>query len=243
MLESRIGALEQKPGEPIYQQLQGLLRRAIEQGTLEPLEALPPERDIAQAYGISRVTVRKAIDGLVADQMLARRQGSGTYVAQRIEKTTLAITSFSEDMVSRGRVPSSRWLARTEALATSDEVMALGLSPGNSVMRFARIRFADGESMALEYSSIPADLLPSPGAVEHSLYEALGNHRPQRVLQRLRAILFNAEQLGLLGIGGPAAGLEIERRGFAADGRAVEFTRSYYRGDAYDYVSEVGGQA
>lgn len=241
MLESRIGALEEKPGEPIYRQLQGLLRRAIERGTLEPSEALPPERDIAQAYGISRVTVRKAIDGLVADQLLARRQGSGTYVAQRIEKTTSAITSFSEDMISRGRAPSSRWLARTEALVAPEEAMALGIGPGSSVLRFSRIRFADCQPMALEYSAIPADLLPSPAAVEHSLYEALGENRPKRVLQRLRAILFNPDQLGLLDIHGPAAGLEIERRGFAPDGRPVEFTRSYYRGDAYDYVSELGG--
>jgi GntR family transcriptional regulator len=74
-----------------------------------------------------------------------------------------------------------------------------------------------------------------------SLYEALdaAGHRPARALQRLRAVLFTAEQAGLLNVRPGDAGLLIERRGFLKDGRAVEFTQSYYRGDAYDFVAEL----
>ena len=117
--------------------------------------------------------------------------------------------------------------------------MAFGLSPGSPVFRFTRIRYADGQSMALEHATIPAQSLGSLEAVTDSLYAALGADRPVRVLQRLRAVLFTSEQAGLLGIEAGSAGLEIERRGFTQDGRTVEVTKSYYRGDAYDFVAEL----
>jgi GntR family transcriptional regulator len=93
--------------------------------------------------------------------------------------------------------------------------------------------------MALEHATVPKESLSSLEAVGESLYDALGPARPVRVLQRLRAVLFTPEQAELLGIEPGSAGLEIERRGFAADGRTVEFTKSYYRGDAYDFVAEL----
>jgi GntR family transcriptional regulator len=119
--------------------------------------------------------------------------------------------------------------------------MILGLSPATPIYRFSRIRFADDSPMALEFSTIPGFCLPSKEAVETSLYEALERHgyRPVRALQRLRAVLFAEEQARLLGVAEGSAGLLIERRGFLRDGRAVEFTQSYYRGDAYDFVAEL----
>jgi len=94
--------------------------------------------------------------------------------------------------------------------------------------------------MALEYSTIPAACLPGLDAVGASLYRALADtgYRPNRALQRLRAVLFNDEQAELLGTTAGAAGLLIERRAFHA-GQAVEVTQSYYRGDAYDFVAEL----
>jgi GntR family transcriptional regulator len=107
--------------------------------------------------------------------------------------------------------------------------------------------------MALEYSTVPAYCLSSKDAVETSLYEALEatGHRPVRALQRLRAILFDEEQCELLRLQPGSPGLLIERRGFLRDGRSVEVTQSYYRGDTYDFVAELsvgsaetqGGQA
>jgi len=239
MFVERVGALKDGDSAPLYLQLQRVLRDAIERQVLQPDEALPPERDLADAYSVSRVTVRKALDGLVDARLLTRRQGAGTFVATRVEKNFAAITSFTEDMESRGRRPSSEWLSRSEGVVTPEEAMALGLSPGSAVLRFSRIRFADDVSMALEYTTVPAASLPSLDAVGTSLYAALGSARPVRVLQRLRAVLFTAEQAALLHISQGAAGLLIERRGFAADGRTVEFTQSYYRGDSYDFVAEL----
>lgn len=239
MFVDRVGKLPEGDTAPLYQQLQRVLRAAIERQVLAPDEALPPERDLAQAYNVSRVTVRKALDGLVDARMLTRRQGAGTFVAARVEKNFATISSFTEDMQSRGRVPHSEWLARTEGTVAPEEAMALGLSPGSQVYRFTRIRYADGVSMALEYATVPASSLPGLDAVTESLYDALGDDRPVRVLQRFRAVLFTDEQAGLLAIPRNSPGLEIERRGYTQDGRTVEFTKSWYRGDAYDFVAEL----
>lgn len=239
MLIQRIGKLEPDSGVPLYLQLQRRIRSAIENGELSADEALPPERDMAIEFDVSRVTVRKALDGLVAAHLLSRKHGAGTFVAARVEKNSAALTSFSEDMISRGRKPHSVWLAKSEGTVSPEESLALGLGPGAAVYRFARVRMADDQSMALEYSTVPADSLPSLDAVEDSLYDALAEHRPTRVLQRLRAVLFTAEQAEMLGISAGDPGLEIERRGFDTAGRTVEFTRSFYRGDAYDFVSEL----
>jgi len=95
--------------------------------------------------------------------------------------------------------------------------------------------------MCVEYATVLASCLPSLEAVESSLYEALertGN-RPARALQRLRAVLFTAEQAELLQAKEKDAGLLVERLGFLKDGRAVEFTQSYFRGDIYDFVAEL----
>ena len=117
----------------------------------------------------------------------------------------------------------------------------MGLSPGSKVYRFQRIRYADGEAMALENATLPGWGLPSMLAVENSLFEALevSRHRPVRALQRVRAISFSAEHAALLGIAEGDPCLFIERRAFLPDGRPIEVTHSYYRGDAYDLVAEL----
>jgi GntR family transcriptional regulator len=240
-----IGSLDEHGRAPLYQQLRRALRGAIEDNRLEVDRALPPERDLATEFGVSRITVRKALDALVSEGLLTRRRGAGTFVAPRhdarVEKSFSALSSFSEDMISRGRRPESAWLSRASGAVTPEESLTLGLSPGSLVYRFNRIRYADGEPMALEYSTIAGFCLPDEMAVEASLYEALDRHssRPARALQRLRAVLFTGEQAKLLGVPAGSPGLFIERRGFLKDGRPMEVTQSYYRGDAYDFVAEL----
>jgi GntR family transcriptional regulator len=244
-----IGGLDEQNRAPLYQQLKRALRDAIEDNRLAEEDALPPERELAEEFGISRITVRKALDALVVEGLLTRRQGAGTFVATRgetrVEKNFSKLSSFSEDMLSRGRKPESVWLSRSAGTVTPEESLTLGLSPGSRVYRFNRIRYADGEPMALEYSTVAGFCLPSEAAVGESLYEALSlsNMRPVRALQRLRAILFTGERAKLLGIDDGAPGLLIERRSFLKDGRPVEVTKSYYRGDAYDFVAELNTSA
>ncbi len=226
---------------PLYQQLQQALRRAIDEGAWGAASAIPAERQLASALGISRITVRKAIDALVEEGLLVRRAGAGNFINTRIEKNFAKLSSFSEDMRARGRVPRNEWLKRSEGLVTPEEALRLRLSPGTPVYRFNRIRYADEVPMCLEYATIAAFALPSLDAVDDSMYEALqaSGHRPVRALQRLSALLLGAEQARQLGTREGDAGLCVERLGFTRDGRAVEFCRSYFRGDMYDFVAEL----
>ncbi|HXD25090.1 MAG TPA: GntR family transcriptional regulator, partial [Propionibacteriaceae bacterium] len=195
-LLSTIGALDESNSLPLYQQLQRALRQAIERRVLGPDDALPPERDLAAELSVSRITVRKAIDGLVTEGLLVRRQGSGTFVTARVEKNFSKLTSFSEDMRARGRTPHSVWLQRSAGTVTPEESLTLRSSPGTPVFRFHRIRFANDAPMSLEYATVLASSLPSLDAVESSLYEALerAGNRPVRALQRLRAVLLTGDQ-------------------------------------------------
>ena len=240
-LADEIGTLDSAGHAPLYVKLQDVLRGAIERRQLKPQDAIPPERELAQDFNVSRITVRKALDGLVAEGLLNRRQGAGTFVSGRVEKQFAKLTSFSEDMLSRGRMPSSEWLLKASGAVTPNEALMLSLSPGTPVYRFHRIRFADGAPMALEQSTIAGSCLPGLEAVDTSLYAALeaAGNRPVRALQRLRAVLFDEEQAALLHVEPNAPGLFIERRGFLEDGRTVEMTHSWYRGDAYDFVAEL----
>src|SRR5215472_6239262 len=240
-LTQSVGKLDESSRLPLYQQLQRALREAIERRVLGADDALPPERDLAADFNVSRITVRKAIDGLVSEGLLLRRQGAGTFVCARVEKNFSKLTSFSEDIRARGRNPRSVWLSKAAGTVTPEEALTLRASPGTPVYRFHRIRYADDAPMALEYATILASCLPSLEAVDSSLYVALerAGNRPVRALQRLRAVLFTAEQAKLLQAQEADPGLLVERLGFLDDGRAAEFSQSYYRGDIYDFVAEL----
>ena len=118
LLSQTLGPLSAAGNLPLYQQLQRALRDAIDRRILGADDALPPERDLAGEFGVSRITVRKAIDGLVSEGLLMRRQGSGTFVRGRVEKNFSMLTSFSEDMRARGRTPRSEWLKRSAGTVT-----------------------------------------------------------------------------------------------------------------------------
>jgi GntR family transcriptional regulator len=241
----KLDALDPDSSQPLYQQLQRALREAIEKQVLGPDDALPSERQLAADLGVSRITVRKAIDGLAEEGLLIRRQGAGNFVGARIEKNFAKLTSFSEDMHARGRSASSEWLKRQEGTVTPEEALKLALSPGTVVYRFHRLRHADGAPMALEYCTVAAFSLPSIDVVDHSLYDALerAGNRPVRALQRLRALLLDDEQARLLQAEPGDAGLLVERLGYLRDGRPVELSHSYYRGDTYDFVAELNASA
>ncbi len=229
---------------PLYLQLQRRIVEAMQDGRLAPGNSLPAERDIAAMTGLSRVTVRKAVEGLVASGQLVQKRGSGTFVAARVERLEQALsllTSFTEDMARRGKSVESVWLSRAIHSPSPEEVMALGLGAGDRVARLERVRRSDGVPLAIERASLSAQVLPHPEQVEASLYallETMGN-RPVRAVQRISAANLGARDADLLGVVPGAAGLKIERIGYLPSGRVVEFTRSLYRGDAYDFAVEL----
>ncbi len=226
---------------PLYRRIMRALTRAIRQGVIDNGEALPSERDLATALGVSRVTVRNALALLVKDGLLVQRPGAGTYVSFRFEQPLSKLTGFTEDMLSRGKKPTVKWLDRSSGIASPEEALALRLSPGAHVSRLYRIRFADGVPLCLERAVLPRKILPNPGTLEFSLYVELEKRglRPVRALQKLRAQLVEGESAQLLQVRSGSACLYIERCSFAEDGREIEFVRSIYRGDSYDFIAEL----
>lgn len=227
--------------QPLYRQVQNAIRGAITARVLKPNDALPPERDLADHFAVSRITVRKAISGLVGEGVLDTQHGSGSFVRSKVEKNFAQLNSFTEEMASRGMTASSRWISRSEGRVRPEEALTLRASPGTAVYRFHRLRLADMTPMSIEKTTILAQCLPSVDAVEHSLYAALSKtgNRPVRALQRLSALILNEQQAELLGARPGDAGLLVERVGFNQDGVAIEFSQSWYRGETYDFVAEL----
>lgn len=229
---------------PRYEQLYRHLVASISDGTLVPETQIPPERDLAELAQVSRVTVRKAVAQLVEDGQLEQRRGAGTFVRVprlRQDNSRSTLVSFTDYMRQRGKVPTSRILSAGLHAPMPDEQQALGIMASGRVARIERLRSADGVPMALEYSSWPPDILPDPQAVQRSLYDhvrALG-HVPTHAVQRVSAANLRVSEAQLLNMQAGQAVLRIDRTGYLASGRPVEFTRGLYRSDIYDFIAEL----
>ncbi len=226
---------------PRYARLQQVLHDLIKDGIAGVDGLLPPERELARISGWSRVTVRKALAGLAASGVVQSRAGSGNFVGERIERSFSRLTSFTEDLRARGLDARVRFLDRSIAAVNSDEAMGMALAPGTPVVRLHRLRLAGDKPLAVERTSVPQSLLTHPELVKDSLYEALQRlgYVPVRAMQRLRAVALDHSSATYLGLAVGSPALQIERRAFLGDGRVVEFTRSFYRADAYDFVAEL----
>lgn len=235
---------QQAGGGPRYLQLYQYLQRAIKNGALASATTLPAERDLAQMTGLSRVTIRKAISQLVEEGLVIQRRGSGSYVAsqtRRLEQSLSALTSFTEDMLRRGKVSSSETLNCGVFMPSPEEIVALGLPADGQVSRITRLRKADGVPLAIETSSLSTEFLPEPERIITSLYEELSKDgiRPARANQRISACNLSEDQARLLEVTPGDAALAIDRTAYLESGRVIELTTGVYRGDIYDFVAEL----
>lgn len=229
---------------PRYEQLYRHIAAAISTGDLSAETQLPPERELAELAEVSRVTVRKAVAQLVEDGVLEQRRGAGTFVRTprpKMEHSLSALLSFTEYMRQRGKNSTSRLLRRGVFLPNPDEQIALGLSGSDRVTRVDRLRSADDMPMALEWSSLPNDILPDPEMVQTSLYDVLraAGTAPTRAVQRITAVNLIGADARLLNLTDGAAVLRIDRTAYLPTGRPIEFTRGLYRSDIYDFIAEL----
>lgn len=230
---------------PRYQQLYRYLKDAIVSQSLAANTQFPPERDMAAQACVSRVTVRKAIGQLATDGLLDQRHGSGSFVKtppdNKLQQSLSSLISFTEMMQMRGYASSSRVLAAGLHTPTPTEMVALGLSQTDTVARIKRQRNADPGPLAVEVSTVPADILPDPSLVTKSLYDVMrkSGHAMMRAVQRVSAVNLSELDAQYLNMPAGTAVLQIDRTGYLGSGRPVEFTRGVYRSDIYDFVSEL----
>jgi GntR family transcriptional regulator len=199
-------------------------------------DAIPSERVLCDRFGVSRMTVRQAVDALVVEGLLEREQGRGTFVAPTKVDLEMRLASFGEEMLRRGLEPSSTVLAAEEVAAGPDVADALDLVPGERVHYLYRVRLADGEPMAIEQTWTPVTLTPGMFAdgVPESVYGYLRRRglNPDWGEDTVSASEVDAQDGALLGLRTGAAVLRVARRTFAGD-VACAYSRSAYRADRY----------
>lgn len=212
---------------------------------MEVNEAIPPERQLSAKLGVSRMTLRRAVEDLVREGYLVRRQGSGTFVAERKIAQQLAVISFSEDMRNRGLVPSSKTLSMSTMPAGVRLGQHLELSPIASVLRIGRLRLADGETMTIETLHVPKALVPdlTPEDLEdNSFYELLKDRYGITVAtgtQTIEPTVTNEDESRILQVPQRSPAFLFERITRSQEGIVVEFVRSVYRGDRYLITAEL----
>jgi GntR family transcriptional regulator len=222
-----------------HEALRQELSQLIDQG-MAPHQALPSERELMGRFGVSRVTVRRAIERLAQEGRVYRVQGAGTFVAEpaTISKS-LHLTSFSEDIRARRMVPGSRLLQLRRTDADMACARDLFVEPGTPLVHIERLRLADDEPMCLENAWLPETFVP--GLVEagetDSLYQLLSRAgaAPESADQTIRATVLDAEQARLLDVPANFPALLVQRIARDARGRAVERAVSLYRADRYDF--------
>lgn len=225
--------------EPKYETLRRTLAELIET-RLTPHDPLPSERELMQRYGVSRMTVREAVERLVREGRVYRVQGSGTFVsdAGKITKS-LTLSSFSEDIRARRMVPGGRLLLLERQPADVNVARDLFVEPGTTVVHLCRLRTADGEPMCLENVWIPGDLVPGLADLDEvdSLYGRLerAGAAPEQADQTISATVVTPAEAELLGVPNNFPALKVSRVTHDARGRAVERAISVYRADRYDF--------
>ncbi|MEF3121212.1 GntR family transcriptional regulator [Kocuria flava] len=217
---------------PKYVQLRE--RLAATARSMAPGQALPSERSLMERYGVSRATVRKAIDALEVDGVVSRAAGKGTFVSTDRVLSTLHLASFTEDMRRRGHEPSTRVLSVERSRPEGAARAHLGDAPAWHVRR---LRLADASTMALEDSWWSCEAAPDLDQhdLTGSLYTLVGRHHGvsvERAEQTVWAENAAAATAPPLQVPAGAALLVFERRSWSGR-RPVEFTTSWYRGDRY----------
>lgn len=231
-------------GSPIYIQIHNQLRSWIEAGKWSVGTRIPAERTLANEFGVSRMTLRQAIQTLVDEGVLERRAGSGTYVAnQKVQEKMTGVTSFTELMQAIGKQPSSKTLAYYLTVPSQTEVTILNLQPGERILRMERIRYGDNVPICFEVATVPEKLVQnfSRSEMTQSFYQTLAQKAalyPGRAVQTISATNATERIAEYLNIKRGDALLSMHQTSYLQDGRPFEYVHTQYVGNLFEFVLE-----
>lgn len=228
---------------PVYIQIHDQLKDEIEKGVWKVGDRLPSERELSVKFGVSRMTLRQAIQTLADEGILERKIGSGTYVAnEKVQEKMSGTTSFTDIMESQNRTPSSKTISFFRSPASSSEAENLGLKKGDQILRMERIRYADNVPICFEVASIPADIVKSFSKEEitDSFYHTLKQKGMEigRANQTVTAILASEQIADYLEVKRGDAILRLRQISYLADGQPFEYVRTQYVGSRFEFYLE-----
>jgi GntR family transcriptional regulator len=239
-LNTKIEKLDNKSPLPLYFQLKSYIEDQINTGVWEPGSQIPSELELSEQFQISRTTIRQAIGELVNERKLERVQGRGTFVSEiSIDKQIERVSGFSQDMRTRGLVPTSDILIFEKVVAPVKTAKALRLNEGDPAILLKRLRKGNDRRIALEIVYVPyekfQDLL-SVNIGNDSLYEILAKKFavwPKYSEQVIESIRCPKEEAALLGIENGAPVFLFHTTAYDQYDQPLEYTEGYYRGDRY----------
>lgn len=233
---------------PLYQQIYQLLRQKILDGRWSPNEMLPSEASLMKQYHVSRATVRQALDELVSDGFIYRRQGRGTFVApSAIEQGLVRIVGFTEDMMQRGLHPATKLISASLVPASAIMAGALHIEEGDTLARIERLRLADGMPIGIDIAFWVHQYCPGILTQDYTARSLRGmledryHIRLARAHQIIRAAAAFEELAEILEVEAGFPLLFLERVSFSEVGIPVEFLQVYYRSDRYALHADLRG--
>ena len=222
---------------PIYLQLREIVRAKIEEGEYLPGTAIPAENDLAEQYGVNRLTVRNAVEALVHEGLLKRVQGKGVYVlGARIERDLERLNGFTRTIQEKHAQPSVKLLSKVLRKAGEKYSFVFGIAPEDDIYYIERLCCADGEPLSLEEIFVPRYLVPKLEGIDLSIfslyevYDFYGVHL-KRARQTLNLTRLEQKDARLLGTDVEQAVLLFECTSCDENDRIIEFSRNYTRGD------------
>jgi GntR family transcriptional regulator len=231
-------------GIPLYIQIKNHLKSEILSGEIEPGEQLPSEDDLAQLFGVSRMTIRQGVSELIRDGLVYRQHGKGTFVTQaQIIRDHTRLTDFFKSCVQNGLKPSAKVISR-ELIPASEKVAEyLLLEPGEQVILIETLRFINDKPITLHATQLPYKLVPqlwendldSLQLDRRHIWEAMEQYgvKVSRAQERLEALPADKRQAELLGMEEGSPILYGERVLYAVDGKPVKYADCYNRGDRF----------
>lgn len=238
------GPLDKDLPVPLYHQLEEVLKAEIESGRWRPGEQIPTESQLVENFGVSKITVRQALQGLVDLGYIRREHGRGTFVSKRkFDEGPRELTSFSEEMKGHSLQATSRILAQSVGEAEKRVAEALGIPIQAPIVMLKRLRLANGEPLTVQTAHIPAALVPGLEIDEFSsLYDVLQTRYhlyAARAKETYLAATADESVTKLLGIRKGDAVFSVERVTFLPNDKPFEFVQSTIRGDRYSIVLDL----
>lgn len=228
---------------PAYIRIHDDIKKKVDEGYWKIGQRLPSERDLADNYDVSRMTLRQAITLLVEEGILERRIGSGTYVAgRRVQEKMRGTTSFTEIVTSQGKKPSSKLISYQRKLANEIEIEQLQLKPTEHVVRMERVRYADNIPLVFEVASIPEKLIKSfkRNDITEHFFNTLIEHGYEigKSQQTIYAKNASDRVANFLTIPKGHAILALTQVSYFTDNTPFEYVHSQYVGDRFEFYLE-----